>query len=95
MSHVTAGNKTFPWSAAVIKKIGDTTAGYAISGGECFHCGSSEGDPVYLSDDETGETFKLENEWSCPSEDGTDHRFSGTAICPKCGYESYYEDGSL
>jgi hypothetical protein len=84
-----------PWYAKVIQRIGATTAGFAISGGECFHCASPEGDQVDLSDDETGTTFKLERTWTCQTQDGTDHRFSGTTICPKCGYEAYYEDGSL
>jgi hypothetical protein len=87
--------RSFPWPARLIKRIGDTTAGYAISGGECYHCGSPEGNQVDLSDDETGTVFKLESTWSVGTQEGTDHRFCGTTICPMCGYEAYYEDGSL
>lgn len=84
-----------PLIAKIIHRIGETTAGYAIHGGECYHCGSEAGDQVTLSDDETGEFFKLERTWSVGTMDGTDHRFCGTTICPKCGYKEYYEDGSL
>ncbi len=87
--------RSFPWIARAIKKIGTTTAGFAISGGECFHCGSEKGNQVDLADDETGETFKLERAWTVSTPDGTDYRFCGTTICPVCGYEGYYEDGSL
>jgi hypothetical protein len=87
---------SFPLIARMIKKIGTTTAGFAISGGECFHCGSEAGNPVNLADDETtGTTFILERVWTIDTPDGTDHRFCGTTICPKCGYKDYYEDGSL
>lgn len=81
--------------ARVIQRIGKTTAGYAIGGGECFHCGSEEGCQVELSNDESGKQFILERTWKCATMDGTDHRFCGTTICPKCGYRAYYEDGSL
>lgn len=84
-----------PLIARVIQRIGSTTAGYAISGGECYHCASPDGCQAELSQDETGTTFKLEKTWSVSNQDGTDHRFSGITICPKCGYESEYEDGSL
>lgn len=85
-----------PLIAKIIHRIGSTTAGFAISGGECFHCASVNGCQVDLSEDETGTTFILKDSWSsyC-GEVGTDHRFSGTTICPDCGYEEYYEDGSL
>lgn len=86
---------TYPLIARVIHKIGKTTVGYAVHGGECFHCGSEEGNPVYLSDDESGKTFVLKETWSVPTPDGTDYCFAGTTICPKCGYESYYQDSSL
>lgn len=86
---------SYPMIARIIKRIGSTTAGFAISGGECFHCGSPDGDQVYLSEDEGGSTFILEDAWSVPTMDGTDHRFCGTTICPRCGYRAYYEDGSL
>ena len=49
--------------AYIIQRIGQTTAGYACSGGECFHCASEEGDQVELADDETGTTFILERAW--------------------------------
>ena len=87
--------RTYPLVARIIHKIGKSTAGYAISGGECFHCGFEDGDKVELSCDETGEKFVLEDAWSCDTQDGTDHRFRGTTICPVCGYRSSYEDGSL
>jgi hypothetical protein len=86
---------TFPLIARIIQRIGQTTAGYAISGGECFHCSSEKGAPVDLSNDETGIKFILEREWSEGTENGTDYRFCGTTICPVCGYKRYYEDGSL
>lgn len=84
-----------PLIARVIKRIGATTAGFTILGGECFHCASPDGDQVELSQDETGKVFKLERTWESYSQDGTDYRFCGTTICPRCGYRSYYEDGSL
>lgn len=84
-----------PWYAALIQRIGATTAGYAIGGGECFHCASKDGDPVDLSDDDTGTTFRLLETWSVPTGEGTDHRFRGITICPVCGYEDEFEDGSL
>jgi hypothetical protein len=84
-----------PLISEIIHKVGKTTAGFAISGGECFHCGSERGDPVDLSSDETGRTFILERAWTCATQDGTDHRFCGTTCCPVCGYKHYYEDGSL
>jgi hypothetical protein len=84
-----------PWWASLVQRIGGTTAGFAISGGECFHCASLDGNQVDLSDDETGQTFRLEEKWSVGTQDGTDYRFRGTTICPVCGYEAEYEDGSL
>lgn len=33
--------------------------------------------------------------WSVGTMDGTDHRFSCITVCPKCGFKSNYEDGSL
>lgn len=87
--------RTYPWIARAIHKFGQTTAGYAISGGECFHCGSDDGDQVDLSEDETGTNFILEETWSVGTQEGTDHRFRGITICPKCGYRAEYEDGSL
>lgn len=84
-----------PLIARIIHRIGSTTAGFAISGFECFHCGSPDGNQVELSEDETGELFRLERTWTTYCEDGTDYRFSGTTVCPKCGFESYYEDGTL
>ena len=80
---------------AILKRIGTITAGGAISGGQCYHCASEYGNPVYLADDEENQTFILEKTWSIGTMDGTDHRFSGTTICPICGFRNYYEDGSL
>jgi hypothetical protein len=87
--------RTYPWIARTIHKIGQTTVGYAISGRECYHCASSDGCQVDLSEDETGTTFILKETWSVGTQDGTDHRFRGITICPKCGYRAEYEDGSL
>jgi len=84
-----------PLIAKIIHRIGQTTAGERIHGMECYHCGSPDGDPVDLSQDETGKYFVGIESWSVGTMDGTDHRFSGTTICPKCGYRRYFEDGSL
>ncbi len=84
-----------PWYAAVIQRIGETTAGGACQCFECYHCASKDGCQIDLSSDETGTTFKLERTWTSSTEDGTDYRFSGTTICPRCGFEDHYEDGSL
>jgi hypothetical protein len=87
--------RTFPLIARIIQRIGSTTAGYVIIGGECYHCASREGCQYDLSEDETGENFKLINTWTVGTEYGTDYRFCGITICPKCGHQSEYEDGSL
>jgi hypothetical protein len=87
--------QTMPWPARLIKRIGGTTAGEAISGWECYHCAAVEGCQLKLSEDETGRFFKDVKSWTSATMDGTDHRFSGTTVCPKCGYENYFEDGSL
>lgn len=87
--------KKKPLIAKIIHRIGETTVGERSHGGECYHCASKEGCQVELSEDETGKFFVLEKSWSEGTMDGTDHRFCGTTICPKCGYKSYYEDGSL
>lgn len=87
--------RSYPLAARIIHKIGKTTAGYAISGGQCHHCGSEEGCQVALSEDDTGERFKLVETWETSTPDGTDYCFRGITICPKCGYEAEYEDGSL
>lgn len=86
---------TFPLMARVIKRIGETTAGYAVHCMQCYHCGSPDGCQVELSQDETGEQFRLIKSWTVGTQEGTDHRFHGITICPKCGYEDEYEDGSL
>lgn len=87
--------QTYPLKARVIHKIGKSTAGYAISGGECYHCAAEDGCPVELSQDESGEHFTLIESWTVGTQDGTDHRFRGFVTCPKCGYQEEYEDGSL
>lgn len=84
-----------PLISKIIHRIGQTTVGERTSGGECYHCGAIEGCQVELSQDETGKFFVLEKSWSVGTMDGTDYRFCGITICPKCGYKSYYEDGSL
>jgi hypothetical protein len=87
--------QSYPLPARVIHTIGKTTAGYAISGGQCYHCGSEEGDPVTLSEDDTGEYFELLETWKESTMDGIDYRFRGITTCPKCGFKEEYEDGSL
>lgn len=87
--------RSFPFIARLIKSIGSTTAGYAIGGGQCFHCASIHGDPIELAGDESGTDFELLDAWSVGTQDGTDHRFRGITTCPKCGYQAEYEDGSL
>lgn len=86
--------RSYPWIARLIHSIGKTTAGFAIRGGQCFHCGSEDGCPVELSQEE-GPYFELKKTWSVGTMDGTDHRFYGITTCPKCGYQQEYEDGSL
>lgn len=87
--------RTYPLIARIIYKIGATTSGYSISGGQCYHCGSEHGNPTELSDDDTGKYFKLLATWTVGTLDGTDHRFRGITTCPICGYKQEYEDGSL
>lgn len=87
--------ETFPWYARLVQKIGKTTAGVHISGGECYHCGSDAGAQVDLSDDETGTTFVLTDSGTSATMDGTDHWYRGYTICPKCGYEDEYSSSSL
>lgn len=92
--------QTFPWPARFIQGVGSLTAGYVISGGQCFHCASPDGCQVMLAaddpdDDGNGPYFRLLKTWSTSTMDGTDHRFYGITTCPKCGYEAEYEDGSL
>ena len=84
-----------PLISRVIQWAGRTTAGYTISGGECFNCGFAEGDQVQLSQDETGKTFILDKTWTEATPDGTDYCYSGITICPVCGYKSEFKDGSL
>ncbi|MFA5300087.1 MAG: hypothetical protein WC389_18020 [Lutibacter sp.] len=87
--------RTFPLIARIIHKIGQTTSGYTISSGECFHCGSDAGDQFELSEDETGKYFKLIDYGTSYTPDGTDHWFRGITICPKCGHKEEYSDSSL
>lgn len=84
-----------PWYARFIHWFGSYTAGMAISGGRCEHCGSEKGDPVDLSGDETGNTFELKGTQTVGTQEGTDHQFWGITICPCCGYRAEYSDGSL
>lgn len=86
--------RTFPWYARLIHRVGNSLS-YAFHGGECYHCASEDGDPVWLADDDTGKTFRLIETWTSATEDGTDHRFRGITTCPRCGYQREYEDGSL
>lgn len=87
--------ETFPWYARLVQKIGRTTAGVTISGGECYHCASAEGNPVDLADDETETTFILLEFGSSATMDGTNYWFRGETICPKCGFHHEYRDDSL
>lgn len=86
-----------PFIAKIIHRVGSTTAGFAISGGECFHCSSVDGNPVYLSDPdyENGEYFELTESGVSSTQEGTDHWFKGITTCPRCGYKQEYGDGSL
>ncbi|MCK5616291.1 hypothetical protein KAR91_81265 [Candidatus Pacearchaeota archaeon] len=84
--------------ARIAKRIGQTTAGCAISGGECFHCAFPGGDPLELSDPEGEygeEYFELTDSGSTATMDGTDHWFRGITTCPRCGYKQEYGDSSL
>lgn len=87
--------RTYPLPARIIHRVGKTTAGFAAGGGECFHCASEKGDPVDLSQDETGATFTLEDSGARATADGTDYWFTGTTICPRCGYKQIYSASSL
>jgi hypothetical protein len=87
------GRLTYPLVAKIIHRIGQTTAGYAIGGGQCYHCGSPEGCQVELSDSD--KYFQLTDSWTEGTQEGTDYRFKGITTCPKCGYQAEYEDGSL
>jgi hypothetical protein len=86
--------------AWIIHRIGSTTIGYVMRKGECFHCASVEGDPVELSMDETGKFFKVGKTWEVgkisvdATENGIEYGFDGITICPKCGYEQFYEASS-
>jgi len=84
--------------ARIAKRIGQTTAGCAISGGECYHCGWERGDPLELSDPEGefGEDyFELTDSGVTSTQDGTDHWFKGITTCPRCCYQQEYGDSSL
>jgi hypothetical protein len=87
--------RTYPWIARFIKAIGETTAGQAFYGGRCYHCNSTDGNPLDLSEDETGKYFTLTASGSEGTPDGTNHWFQGITTCPKCGYKQEYSDGSL
>lgn len=80
-----------------VQFIGRTTAGWPCHGTilECYHCGFEEGSQVNCSEDETGKTFILEDTGVSFTDMGDDHWFSGTTICPVCGYRQTYSDGSL
>lgn len=90
------GKNPYRGLGGLAKRIGQTTAGFAIGGGECYHCGSEHGDPVELSSEE-GEAagyFELTRTWELFCGEYTDYRFCGITTCPRCGYQQYYEDGS-
>ena len=82
----------------IIRRIGATTAGCAIMGGECYHCAFPGGSPVELSDPdgEYGEEyFELTDSGTSSTPEGVDHWFRGITTCPRCGYKQEYGDGSL
>lgn len=83
-----------PWYARAVRRIGETTAGCATGGGECWHCASKDGDPVHLSEDETGETFELLDSGPTWSDWGTGGWFRGITTCPRCGFRREYSDSS-
>lgn len=85
-----------PLIARIIHRIGQTTAGMAISGGECFHCAFSGGDPVDLSEEdfEDGKYFELTDSGTSYTQDGTDYWFKGITTCPRCGFKQEYNDGT-
>lgn len=85
---------SYPLIARLVHSVGAATAGYAISGGACYHCASTEGDPVLLSESEN-KYFKIVNSGVTSTPDGVDHWFEAETICPKCGWTDYYSDGSL
>jgi hypothetical protein len=86
--------RTYPWPARAVHLIGKTLS-YPYNGGACYHCASEHGDPVELSDDDTGKYFKLTDSGTESTPDGTNHWFKGITTCPKCGYQQEYGDGSL
>lgn len=84
-----------PLIARIIHRIGKNTAGYAIRGNQCFHCGHDDGCQCELSSDETGVYFTLIDAYTTATENGKDYQFRGITTCPKCGYKAEYCDGSL
>jgi len=89
--------QSYPPIARFIHWIGASTAGYAVSGSRCYHCNSEEGCQTHICDEYENNPFLISRvkTWSQATMDGTDYRFSCTTKCPKCGYKSTYEDGSL
>lgn len=81
-----------PLIARIIHRIGSTTAGMAISGGECYHCGSIEGDQYHLN--ESKDSFELTDSGECFNGDYVSHWFTGITTCPVCGYRKSYGDSS-
>lgn len=86
--------RTYPLTARMIHSIGKITAGYAICGGGCYHCGSEYGDPVLLSEEES-ENCKIIETGVSATQNGTDYWFIAETICPMCGYKDEHRDGSL
>lgn len=87
--------QSYPFFARILHKIGQTTAGFAIGGGECPHCAHDIGCQTELSYDETGKTYRLIKTWTVSTPDGTDYCSLGVTTCPVCGFEAEYEDSSL
>lgn len=96
----TGGSRqTFPPIARFVKWFGDSTAGYAISGYRCHQCNSEQGCQMNICDETDASGYspfvRDVKTWTESTMDGTDYRFSCTTVCPKCGFKSKYEDGSL
>lgn len=83
-----------PLIAEIVHWVGRTTVGQHIMSQECWHCGFERGDQSELAEDETGKTFILEDSGMSQSQDGNSYWFTGTTICPVCGYRSEYHDGT-
>ncbi len=96
----TGGSRqSYPPIARLIHWIGKSTAGFAISGGRCFHCNAETGDQIDIVqyDEDNPKSLLVSNiqTWTEATMDGTDYRYSCVTKCPCCGYKSEFSDGSL